>query len=109
MIVIEPVDKDYYQGLKMEGHADHAPRGMDVVCAGVSSALFTLYYSLCNIKGAHHIEATMEPGYAKIVINDEDLYTDAVIDGFIEVVQQIQAQYPNTIQFQGDYNHEQRL
>ena len=109
MIVIEPINKDYYQGLKMEGHADHAPRGTDVVCAGVSSALFTLYYALCNLKGAYQIEATMEPGYAKIVINDLDTSTDAMVDGFIDVVEQIQQQYPNTIQFQGDYNHEQRV
>ena len=109
MISIEPINKDYYNGLKMEGHADHAPRGMDVVCAGVSSALFTLYYALCNLKGAHHVEATMEQGYAKVVINQPDLSTDAMIDGFIGVVEQIQNQYPNTITFQGDYNHEQRL
>ena len=109
MIVIEPINKDYYNGLKMEGHADHAPKGFDVVCAGVSSALFATYYTLCNLIGEHSVDATFENGYANIQINSQDLATDATIDGFIDVIQQIQQQYPNTIQMQGDYNHEQRI
>ena len=108
MIVIEPINNDYYEGFKMEGHADYAPRGQDVVCAGVSSALFTTYYALSSLFG-QKIEATMESGYAHIRIHEKDSLIETLVNSFIDVVVQIQASYPDTIKIKGDKTWEEAL
>lgn len=109
MIGVRPIDRDYYNGFIMQGHANYAPHGQDIVCAGVTSALYTTYYALCNMKGDDYIELVAENGYASLKINTPDLATDAVIDGFLETLGATQETYPGTITIEGDCNHEQRI
>ncbi len=35
--------------LEMDGHADYAPKGQDIVCAGVSALCYALVNTLANI------------------------------------------------------------
>lgn len=110
MITIKPINKDYYDGFVMEGHADYAPHGQDIVCAGVSGALFTAYYALTyHANEDTNLRATLESGYAKIELDESTIFTDFIIDAFLETVVQIQAQYPDTISIKGDANHEARV
>ena len=51
------VDKDgTYVGFKSEGHANDAPRGESLVCAGISTVVFGAYYFIEYESSA---EATM--------------------------------------------------
>lgn len=110
MITVKPINKDYYDGFVMEGHADYAPHGQDVVCAGVSGALFTTYYALTyHANEETNLQAVLESGYAKITIDSPTIFTDFIIDAFLETLIQIQKQYKDTIQIKGDANHEERI
>ena len=42
MIKVEYYEKDYRYVIFAYGHAEYAPRGMDIVCAGVSSLMQSL-------------------------------------------------------------------
>lgn len=110
VITIEPINKDYYEGFIMEGHADYAPHGQDIVCAGVSGALFTAYYALTyHANEDTNLRAILESGFAKIELDESTIFTDFIIDAFLETVMQIQEQYKNTISIKGDANHEARV
>ena len=54
-----------------EGHAGYAPAGQDIVCAGVSAILDTLYERLMS-KGCLQEDSVMGAGYAFIHAIDCD-------------------------------------
>lgn len=101
MITIRPINNDYNLGFIMEGHADYAPHGQDIVCASVSSALFTTYNALKQQVMNTKIESTMENGYAQVKVHIGNMYSDAVINAFIVTLQEIQKIYPNTVEIGG--------
>jgi len=109
MILISPVDKDYYNGIIIEGHAETAPHGQDIVCAGVSGATFSIYFSMCYLIGDGSIDAEIKDGYFKLAPKNPTQATDCVIDGLLEFLRMTQEKYPNTISIKGDYNNEERL
>ena len=50
--MIEAVYDNDALTLTLSGHADYAPRGQDIVCAGVSTLVYTLINSCrCEING----------------------------------------------------------
>ena len=110
MITIRPINKDYYDGFIVEGHADYAPHGQDIVCAGVTGALFTAYHALeYHAQESNGLEAVLSSGYANIRISPGTVFTDSIVDAFLDTLTAIQETYPGTISIEGDYNHEQRV
>lgn len=110
MIRVQPINKDYYEGFTMKGHAEYASNGHDIVCAGVSGALFTTYHALSyHLKEDEGMTVIMRNGYAKVQIELGTLYTDSIIDAFLDTLEAIQKKYPNTIAIEGDANHEARI
>lgn len=110
MIRIQPINKDYYEGFTMKGHAEYASNGQDIVCAGVSGALFATYYALTyHANEDTNLQTIMKNGYAKIQLEAGTIFTDFIVDAFLDTLEAIQQKYPNTITIEGDANHEARI
>ena len=110
MIYVSPINNDYYNGFIVEGHADYAERGYDVVCASMSASVYTTHNILAFTTPEHMLEAIFQSGYSKVLICTPDERTDAVMDGFVAFCQQVEKQYPSYVMVKGDCNHaEQRI
>lgn len=53
MIRVEVDSRSGYMNIKVEGHANYAPHGQDIVCAGVSAILQTAVLGLQAIADAY--------------------------------------------------------
>ena len=67
MIII----KVYSNEIKVRGHANYAPHGQDIVCAGVTALTQTLVESLKTLTG-NEIKYDMSPGRVDIEIENPD-------------------------------------
>lgn len=92
MIVIE-YDKD---SIKMRGHANYAPIGQDIVCAGVSVLIQTLIQSVETLT-ADEIEYSMQPGTVDIKFRCLSDLTKVLIDAFFIGVKGIAESYPDNV------------
>lgn len=92
MIVIE-YDKD---SIKLRGHANYAPAGQDIVCAGVSVLIQTLIQSVETLT-ADEIEYSMQPGTVDIKFWCLSDLTKVLIDAFFIGVKGIAESYPDNV------------
>lgn len=92
MIVIER-SKD---SIKMRGHANYAPIGQDIVCAGVSVLIQTLIQSVETLT-ADEIEYSMQPGTVDIKFWCLSDLTKVLIDAFFIGVKGIAESYPDNV------------
>lgn len=102
MIKIEPIDNDYRNGLTMEGHADFAPHGYDIVCASASTALRMAYNALSHISV---LTVRFASGDAYMQLHNVSDASDVVMRGLIETLQELQEQYPEHIKLRGDMSY----
>lgn len=94
MISCRYTDRGAQSYLTITGHAGYAPRGYDIVCAGVSA----LYESLLHGLGKY------EPGF----IPADDGFTllhpsgigKAFIENFLDCVKDLETQYPDHIELE---------
>ena len=77
MIVISMTDNI----VKIRGHAGYAPRGQDIVCAGLTALTQTLVESLETLTG-NEIKYDMSPGRVDIEIKDPDEDAQLLMDSF---------------------------
>ena len=93
MIVITRKDND----ITIEGHANYAPIGQDIVCAGVSTLVQNLIQSI-EILTSDTIKYDMKPGEVHINF-EKSLSKQALIliDSFFIGVQAIAREYPNYV------------
>lgn len=81
-------------GFTIEGHANYAPHGYDVVCAGISTLVFTF------LRCVDPQDLTIENGIIKCSfpeLRDNDyIYYDYLITG----LEMIQEQYPDNLEVQ---------
>lgn len=92
MIVIER----YKDSIKMRGHANYAPAGRDIVCAGVSVLIQTLIQSIETLT-ADEIEYTMQPGTVDIKFWCLSDLSRVLIDAFFIGVKGIAEGYPDNV------------
>lgn len=102
MITIEPIDNDYRNGLTMKGHADFAPHGYDIVCAGASTALRVAYNALSHIS---ILSVRFASGDAYMQLHSVSDASDIVMQGLIETLEELQEQYPEYIKLRGDMSY----
>lgn len=92
---------EHLNGFTVEGHADHAEHGMDIVCAGVSSLAQAVARVLQSMFDAHVI---IESGYVKVEHENywfsESMNVSLVASVFWVGVQEIANQYPNHVQIE---------
>lgn len=83
-------------GYTVNGHADTAPAGEDIVCAAVSSAAYLVANTITEIILAP-AEATADDGYMHLIVLDHTDACQSILQGFLLHMQQMQTQYPDRV------------
>lgn len=92
MIVVTRCDS----GITIEGHAGYAPRGQDIVCAGISTLVQTLIQSfedLCTDEITYHLK----PGWVEIKHGDLSAKGTVLVDSFFIGVYMIADRYSDHV------------
>lgn len=92
MIVISMTDNI----VKIRGHAGYAPRGQDIVCAGLTALTQTLVESLETLTG-NEIKYDMSPGRVDIKIKDPDEDAQLLMDSFFVGAEMIADEFPEYV------------
>lgn len=82
--------------IKVRGHANYAPHGQDIVCAGVTALTQTLVESLETLTG-NEIKYDMSPGRVDIEIKDPDEDAQLLMDSFLVGVYMIADEFPEYV------------
>ena len=92
MIVISMTDNI----VKIRGHAGYAPRGQDIVCAGLTALTQTLVESLETLT-SNEIKYDMSPGRVDIEIKDPDEDAQLLMDSFFVGAEMIADEFPEYV------------
>ncbi|MFQ7110297.1 MAG: ribosomal-processing cysteine protease Prp [Anaerovoracaceae bacterium] len=92
MIAINITDN----AIKIRGHAGYAPRGQDIVCAGVTALTQTLVEAIEGLTG-NEIKYDMSPGRVDIKIKDPDEDAQLLMDSFLVGIEMIADEFPEYV------------
>ena len=99
-VKISHASNDQVNFLEVRGHANQAPHGEDIVCAGVSALLTAGFNNLRNHKD---YELKLDEGYALFKAEAElDAHDEAVIETIICGLNSIHESYPKFIEVKTD-------
>ena len=76
----------------LQGHANYAPKGEDVVCAAVSALVYALIGTLEEMNNVR--ELVIRPGYATVAAHEKTTAFDMVQRGLA----QIASKYPQCVE-----------
>ena len=93
MITIRRVKDSIY----IDGHANYAPQGQDIVCAGVSTLVQTLIQSVEELT-TDAIEYSMNPGRVQIKFWSLSSESRTLVSSFFCGVRMISEAYPDNVQ-----------
>lgn len=83
-------------GITIKGHANYAPHGQDIVCAGVSVLVQTLIQSIEELT-ADKIKYSMSPGTVDIKFGNLSKDAQLLVDSFFVGVQMTANTYPQHV------------
>lgn len=83
-------------GITVSGHAGYAPRGQDIVCAGISTLTQSLVKSIEDLT-EDRIEYVVSPGRADIHYGNLSEKSRTLVDSFFIGVSQIADEYPENV------------
>lgn len=83
--------------IKIYGHADFDTLGKDIVCASVSSIIYTTVNGLLNIN-QKSIKFSDNDEYMKIEILSNDDITLKLITNMLEMLKELSRKYPKNIE-----------
>ena len=86
--------EDAYLRLTLAGHANYAPCGSDIVCAGASGLIYALIGYLVNLGKVNFKINAVREGYADLLCGEE--YTEQVKLVVLGLIQ-LEATYPGHI------------
>lgn len=92
MIEIHRHDK----GISIKGHANYAPLGQDIVCAGVSALVQSLIRSI-EILTDDKIKYEVSSGMVDINYENLSERAQVLVDSFFVGVQMIADEYPDNV------------
>lgn len=81
-------------GFTLEGHAEYAEHGHDIVCASVSAIAQTTLYGLLLYST---VEYEKRSGFLHVHIKTPNDITDALINSMIHGITDIAKQMPNNV------------
>ncbi|MCJ7839908.1 ribosomal-processing cysteine protease Prp [Lederbergia sp. NSJ-179] len=89
-------------GFTMEGHANFADKGEDIVCAGVSAVAFGSLNAVISLTGIEPEITTEENGFLKCILphslSDEvSEKVQLLLEGMIVSLQTIEREYPDFV------------
>lgn len=98
MIHVKPLTIDnvtsYRFGFIVEGHAEFAPHGQDIVCAGVSAIVQA---AILGIEHYTYADVKKKEGYIKVHITHDDHTSDAIVKTMLLGLEALEDKYPNHI------------
>lgn len=83
-------------GISVKGHANYAPHGQDVVCAGVSTLAQALIASIEELT-EDKIQYSISPGRVDINYGDLSERAQLLISSFFVGVNLIASEYPDNV------------
>lgn len=84
------------EGITLRGHANYAPHGQDVVCAGVSTLVQTLIQSIEELT-QDKIQYSMSPGRVDINYRDLSERAQLLVNSFFVGAFMIASEYPDNV------------
>lgn len=97
MIRIKPLNGSYNEGFIIEGHADYAEHGRDIVCSAVSAIAQSTRIGLNRFSV---VEAIERDGFMLVDIRQLSIQTFVLMYAFEESLSIIAGQYPDYITFE---------
>ena len=88
--------KRHENGITVSGHANYAPIGQDIVCAGVSTLVQTLIQSIEDMT-EDKIEYSMQPGMVAIRYGNLSTNAQLLVDSFFVGMNLIAGTYPTCV------------
>lgn len=80
----------------VSGHANHAPHGFDVVCAGVTTLVQTLIQSMESLV-SDQIEYEMSPGWVDVQYGNLSEQGQLLVDSFFVGICMIVGEFPECV------------
>lgn len=97
MIHVKVVKKEgLISNITLKGHANFAPFGKDIVCAGVSSILTTTINAILKLK-KEAIIYQQEKDSFRISVKDHDHTTEVLLENMIDLLKQLEQDYQKNI------------
>ncbi len=82
--------------ITISGHAGYKYAGEDIVCASVSSIVYTTINGILNINDKA-LKVTDNKGVFNIDILESDNITEKLIKSMLDLLKELQRQYPDKI------------
>ena len=86
--------------LDFNGHADYADYGHDIVCSGITTAVFTTVGLLEKLAKIAKVDCREKDGYIHLEVNQRSELIDTIIQNLIEVLENIERQYPENLKLE---------
>ena len=85
-------------GFQIEGHADYAEAGMDIICSAVSSAAFMALNTVTDVLRVTPLTLRAEEGSMLLRVEDRDTGTcKDILEGLKIHLMNLEEQYPDYI------------
>jgi uncharacterized protein YsxB (DUF464 family) len=83
--------------ISIQGHAQYAPHGQDVVCAAVSTLVQVLVFSISEMT-TDEIQYDLQPGAVEIKYRNLSEKAQTLVDSFFIGIRMISHAYPSNVQ-----------
>ncbi|WP_301109591.1 ribosomal-processing cysteine protease Prp [Sporosarcina sp.] len=100
-IRIEKEPSGRISSFEMDGHADFAEHGKDLVCAGASAVSFGAVNAIAKLtENAPEVEQSADGGYLRVAfpVTDRDAEVQLIVQAMIVSLQTIELDYAEYIQ-----------
>lgn len=88
-------ENELFKSFEVSGHANYSTYGSDIVCSGITVACFTTIGLLKKVLKSNSYEYSEKDAFLSFKMIDlSDHLTNLIISNFIEVLENIQKQYP---------------
>jgi len=89
--------ENFISFIEIKGHANKAPYGEDIVCAGVSSLVISHINLIERFNLLKNIETKIEEGYFSIKVLSNDNNIELILLNIVEMLEQMVILYPKNI------------
>lgn len=94
MITVSPVEGSYYNGIIVDGHAEYAEHGYDIICASASAVVIMAYNGLSL---STLVLADMKNGYSKLELLTKNDSSDLLMESAYMTLRELEKQHPDYI------------
>ena len=85
------------QSFKIIGHADYAEYGYDIVCSGITTAVFTSLGLIQKYLNKDEYDYQELDGTISLYFNETNQIVNDIIENLVEVLKNIERQYPKNL------------